>query len=289
MALMSAIKSVLPARVTASLKASRNTAHFWFERLFAVDLATFRSAVTALGVEPGQVLYVRSSYDDMRSITAKPMEIVRTLCEIVGDSGTIAMPTYPMTGLSQDYLDAHPWFDWHRTASQSGLLTELFRRLPGTERSLNPTHPLAARGPRAAWLVEGHERCETPFGAGSPFEKLIEADARVLSLGRFGHMTLRHLADDRIKHRLPFDLYNDRPMTVRLVGKDRRERTMVTRAHNPHVAIDSRIVLRRLRAEGLMRTATVGRTPLSLVALRPYLEAYERYYEQGLFRHTLRP
>ena len=56
---------------------------------------------------------------------------------------------------------------------------------------------------------------------------------------------------------------------------------MVTRAHNPRVTLDHRIVLRRLIAEGLMRTATVGRTPLSLVALRPYLEAYERYYEQA--------
>ena len=65
--------------------------------------------------------------------------------------------------------------------SRMGILSEMFRRQKDTRRSLNPAHPVLAAGPLASWFVEGHEECAYSCGPGSPFEKLIEKDAKLCS------------------------------------------------------------------------------------------------------------
>ena len=279
---------MLPPAAKRWLKEGRRTFTSCLDRLFAADKAAFRQALQDLGIQAGEILYVRSSYDEMGSVRATPSEIIEVLSEVVGPSGTLVMPTYPMTGLSQPYLEQHPFFDWRRTPSRSGLLTEVFRRLHGTERSVNPTHPIAARGPLAKWLTEGHEQSATPFDEHSPFQKLLERNAFVLSVGRFEAMTLRHFADHLIQDLIPYPIYAERPTRVRVIGKDGKEFVMHTRAHNPDLGCDHRIVLRRMAEEGIVKTGRVGRVPISLVRLQPYIEAYQRYYGQGLFRHHLR-
>jgi aminoglycoside 3-N-acetyltransferase len=199
------------------------------------------------------------------------------------------MPTYPMSGLSQEYLERHLTFDWRRTASRSGLLTEVFRRMPGTERSLHPTHPLAARGVRARWLTEGHERSVTPFDEHSPYPRLLELNAWILNLGHFEAMTLRHFADHLIQESIPYPIYSDRRVTVRARAKDGREHVIVTRAHNPALSCDHRLVLERMRRDRILLTARVARVPVSMVRIQRCMEAYRRYHEEGAFRHFLKP
>jgi aminoglycoside 3-N-acetyltransferase len=282
------VRRFLTKATVARLKRGRNALAAYRDRLFSVGAETLRARLVALGIRAGDVVYVRSSWDDMRSIRATPTEVIAMLGECVGESGTIVMPTYPVTGLSQDYLDAHPMFDWRRTPSRSGLLTEIFRRMPGTARSLHPTHPVAARGARAAWVTDGHEHSDAPFDDRSPFQKLREANARILSIGRFEAMTLRHFADHCIRDRIPYPLYSEGQTLVTLKGPDGRSSTMLTRANNPDLGCDHRAVLARLRTEGLLRTARVGLAPLSIVEIQPYIDAYRRYYDEGLFRHFLR-
>lgn len=288
MSFLGDVKRILPPSVVVRLRKSRNTLLFYRDKLFSVDKAALRGTLHDLGIGAGDIVYVRSSYDQMRSIRATPLEIIGMLCQTVGDSGTIAMPTYPMSGLSQEYLDQHPLFDWRRTPSQSGILTEIFRRMPGTERSIHPTHPVAARGAAAQWLTEGHERSETPFDEHSPFRKLFECNAFILSIGYFDHMTLRHFADHIIQEKIPYPIYNDRLTKVRAIGKDGKEYVILTKAHNPNLACDPKIVLVRMAREGPLRTAKVGRVPLSLVRIQQYIDAYQRYYTLGLFRHYLK-
>lgn len=283
------MRRLIPRAAVAWAKRRRTALRHYRDRLFSADLDALREALRALGVGPGDVMYARSSWDDMRSIRATPMEVIEALGAAVGPSGTIAMPTYPMTGLSQDYLDRHPAFDWRRTPSRAGMLTEIFRRMPGTERSLHPTHPLAARGPRAPWLTEGHETSEAPFDERSPFQRLLEVDALVLSLGRFEAMTLRHFADHQIRDRISIPLYTERQTEVRMTRRDGTVFSMLTRANNPALGCDHRVVLRRMIARSIVRTAKVGRVPLSIVRLKAYIGAYREYHEQGLFHHFLKP
>ena len=286
--LSSAVRRLLPDAAVALLKQGRSALASYRDGLFAADAAAFRGALHELGVASGDVVYVRSSWDDMRSIRATPTEIIAILAEAVGDAGTVVMPTYPVTGLSQDYLDAHPTFDWRRTPSRSGMLTEIFRRMPGTARSIHPTHPVAARGHRAEWLTEGHEHSEAPFDERSPFWKLLEVNAWILSIGRFEAMTLRHFADHCIRDRIPYPIYSDRVNQVTVTGPDRRSFSMPTRANNPDLGCDHRAVVVKMRRDGILKAARVGLAPLSNVKIRSYIDAYRRYYEAGVFHHFLR-
>jgi aminoglycoside 3-N-acetyltransferase len=283
-----ALKSIAPG-TSNRLKRSRQRLRSYYEDLFvAADKAELRCALRKLGIRAGDIVFVHSSFDQMRSVRATPAEIIEILCESVGESGTLAMPTFPMTGTSQEYLEHNRVFDWRRTPSRVGILTEIFRRMPGTERSLHPTHAVAARGALAKWLTEGHEHSETPFDERSPFQKLFQINAFILCIGQFDAMTFRHLGDHLMRDKVPYPIYSHRTMTVRLIAKDGGESRIVTTAHNPDLACDHRIVLIQMAREGILKTARVGRIPLSLVPVQTYIEAYHRYYARGLFHHRRR-
>ena len=81
-------------------------------------------------------------------------------------SGTVLMPTLPFGGVAIDYARKNPVFDVRRTPSQTGLLTEIFRRSAGVLRSVHPTHPVAVAGHGAVEMVEGHHLAATPCGRG---------------------------------------------------------------------------------------------------------------------------
>jgi aminoglycoside 3-N-acetyltransferase len=270
------------------LRWSRNTLGFYRDRLVSVDKDAFGAAVRRLGVRPGDMVFVLSSFDQVRCVRATAPEIVGMLVDAVGPDGTLAMPTFPMSGLSQEYLDSHPVFDCRRTPSRSGMLTEVFRRMPGTERSVHPTHPIAARGAGARWLTAGHERSRTPFDEHSPFMKLLERDALVLRIGRFDAMPVRHLADHLMQDEIPHPIYADRETRVRARGAAGEDLVVLTRAHNPALHCDHQVVLERMRREGLVRSARVRRLMLSLVRTRAYVDAYRRLHRAGAFGHVLK-
>jgi aminoglycoside 3-N-acetyltransferase len=227
----------------------------------------------------GRVIFVHSSWSEMAQSASSPMQLLAALEQAVGEGGTLVMPTYPMRGLSDVYLVRNPRFDWRRTPSKLGLLSELFRRVPGTRRSLHPTHSVAARGTRAMELTEGHERCSTPFDEGSPFHRMYEGDAVVLNLG-VSSMTFRHLADHLLQDSLEHDVYSSRRVRVLLLDERGNERWMETRGHNPKITCNGEVVLDRLREEGGITRLAVGTSELELIPVRSYVERHHRCYRE---------
>jgi aminoglycoside 3-N-acetyltransferase len=280
------LRYVVPRVFRARLISTCKTASAYRDRLCSIDTWGLTRALLELGLRPGEIVFVHAAYSQMRSIRATPLEIIEALCRVMGQAGTVAMPTFPMNGPSQTYLEHHPVFDWRRTPSQAGLLTEVFRRMPGTERSLHPTHPVGARGAAAAWLTAGHERSCTPFDEHSPFQKLLERDAFILSLGSFEAMTLRHLADHLIQGEIPLPIYSQRKTKVRLITREGKEHSMETQGHYPSLT-NHRVVLETMDREGLRRSGKAGRLQLALVRARAYVECYHRCYRQNLIKHSL--
>jgi aminoglycoside 3-N-acetyltransferase len=280
------VAAVLPPALRDTLKRKWKRLVFRYEgRFAAVEASELRRVLRELGVRSGDILFVHSAFDQMQSIRATPVQIIEMLCEAVGAAGTVVMPTFPMSGTSQEYLEQNPVFHWRRTPSRVGILTEIFRRMPGTERSLHPTHPVAARGAAAAWLTEGHECSKTPFDEHSPFQKLLERDALVLRMGRFEAMTFRHLADHLIRDRISHPIYASGTTQTRATGKDGKEHVIVTQAHNPNIESNHEIVLERMAREGSLRAATAGRVSFSVVRLKPYIDCYHRCQAEGVLRH----
>jgi aminoglycoside 3-N-acetyltransferase len=115
----------------------------------------------------------------------------------ITDQGVLLMPTFPFTGRQAHYIETTDKFDPRRTPSQSGLITEVFRRMPGVARSLHPTHPIAAWGKYAGDLIENHH-LGGAFGSNSPIYRLREYGGLVVGLGTGvrDSFTILHVAEE---------------------------------------------------------------------------------------------
>jgi aminoglycoside 3-N-acetyltransferase len=287
MSVRATLRRALPNRVGRELRRGRDALAELLDRWLARE-ATLVTALQRLGVRPGGILFVQMSYDQLRRFRVAPVRVIDLLTDVIGPAGTLVMPTFPFRGSSQAYLETSPTFDARRTPSTSGLVSEVFRRMPGTERSLHPTHSVAARGPDARWLTEGHALSSTPFDATSPFARMLERHAQILTLGRFRAMTFRHLADHLMTDAIPLPIYADRPSTVTVVAPDGGRRLVTTVGHNPRITCDPGIVIDELVRRGRARRLTVRRLPLLCVSSRDYVETYRDAYARGLFRYELR-
>ncbi len=168
------------------------------------------SAIRKLGVKPGDVLMVHAGWRPDSGFRGSVQELVQAFIDSVGPDGTLCMMSMPFHGMTMDdYLKLGKVFDVRRTVSMVGLPSEIFRRRKGVMRSLHPTHSVAACGPKTSWLIENHEKCESPFGLGSPFDKMVECGGKILLYDvPFNVMTFEHYLEDRIKDKICEPLYN---------------------------------------------------------------------------------
>src|SRR5262249_48607892 len=86
-------------------------------------------------------------------------------------------------------------FDVSATPARVGALAEVVRQLPGAQRSTHPVASVVALGPRAAEIVAGHDRCASPFGAGSPYETMMSLEPKLLLVGAHLGGLLYHVQD----------------------------------------------------------------------------------------------
>jgi aminoglycoside 3-N-acetyltransferase len=162
-----------------------------------------------LGLKPGDVVMVHSSVRAVGPVTGGPDQIHLAIEDAVSPGGTVVMilscgDGYDEVGrghLSPQeetaLLAFMPAFDpfTARAARDNGTLVEFFRTWPGTIPSAAVTTRLGARGARAGWLMEPAP-LTFPFGKGSGFERLLQANAKILMLGAdHDTVTLLHYAE----------------------------------------------------------------------------------------------
>jgi aminoglycoside 3-N-acetyltransferase len=105
--------------------------------------------------------------------------VLKALTKVLGPWGTLVLPAHSWALVEQGIRV----FEAGDTPSCVGVIAEHFRKMPGVQRSLHPTHSVAAIGPLSSSLTTGHENCSTPCGAGSPYEKLLNQGGQILFLG----------------------------------------------------------------------------------------------------------
>jgi aminoglycoside 3-N-acetyltransferase len=198
-------KATVPARFRASVGAPYRGARRLAERVRrAAGLATMSdaqlaAALAGIGIRRGATVMVHCSMDDVHRCvpTTNPIKLVRLLQELLGEEGTLLMPTFPFEGRQREYVQKCRTFDVDRTPSRTGLVTEVFRRMPGVIRSMHPTHSVAGWGRHAAELLLSHHE-GTAFGENSPFHRLQRFDGLVVGIGvRLDRgFTILHVAEE---------------------------------------------------------------------------------------------
>ena len=178
-----------------------------------------------LGVRPGGLLLVHSSYKSLGSDVGGLDAVFAGLRLALGEEGTLLFPALSYMSVGRE----QPVFNVRTTPCCVGALPEAFRHLPGVVRSLHPTHSVCAQGPRAEELTQGHESDCTPCGAQSPFRRLTERGGQILLLGcgmlpNTTMHTIEELAD------APY-LFEPEPLEYTLIGYDGRDQKAVHQRH----------------------------------------------------------
>ncbi len=170
------------------------------------------SDLRALGVEAGQTLLVHGSLSALGWVCGGGPAVVDALQRVVGEDGTIVMPTHSPGNMDPADMGNPPvpdsWYDTIREAMPPyrpdvtptqgmGAIAECFRSCPGVRRSDHPQHSFAAWGGDAGFVTEAHS-LEYSLGEDSPLARVYELDGDVLFLGTtHATNTSFHLAEYR--------------------------------------------------------------------------------------------
>lgn len=157
------------------------------------------NSATNLGLKKGDTVLIHSSFKSLGPVENGASDVIDGFMSVLTGDGTLVMPTF----VQKDFANAYE--TWHLDKpSDTGYLTEFFRKLPAAYRSDQATHSVAAMGKMAQELTKTHGHSakrfgnmgDTPFSADSPWEKMYNLNAKVVLLGvDFMSVTFRHYAE----------------------------------------------------------------------------------------------
>ena len=172
----------------------------------------------ALGVEPGDGLFVHCSLSKIGHVIGGPRGLIEALTKAVGPDELIGMP-----GFSQDAYDPvgilgvevtrdqHarireqvPGFDpLVSNARENGAVPEAFRSWPGVCRSPHPTSSVLLFGPDAAAIAAHHDPYGWATGPKTPWGRLRERQAmKILLIGvGWNRCSALHAAESIAEHK----------------------------------------------------------------------------------------
>lgn len=273
--------------VKAPIKARIKAFKRWFSHTFrSFSSADIQRALVGLGLEAGDTLLVHSSFDAFEGFQGMPTDVIAVLQNVVGEQGVVMMPTMSFGGTAVDYARSNTLFDVARTPSRMGLLTELFRRLPGVVRSVHPTHSVAIWGADASAVAAGHHLAGTPCGVGSPFDALLKRRGKIVLLGTgMGVLTFFHMLEEALEPKLPAS-----PFTVEvfhLKSKTRDGQILDTRCRLFEPAVSKRRNLQKmvpfLKKSGAWHEGRVGGLKIIVLAAADVEVVVRSMTNQGIY------
>jgi aminoglycoside 3-N-acetyltransferase len=240
-----------------------------------LDYDDIVSTLNQFSASGSDILFVHSSLSACGQIMGGPATVIGALLEWNAGK-TLAVPThgycYP------DDREDQTAFQVDSTPSQVGAITEYFRQQRGVVRSIHPSHSLACLGPKAHEICDGHDRCGTPCGPGTPYERLVNEDASILMFGApMSSYTLFHTAEDAAG--VPYAYY-PHPFYLRIAQSTGELRELRTARHSrvPRRFVE---IGDRMEAEGLVIRHRFGRGTLRLI---PSARAVHRWLVAQLAR-----
>jgi aminoglycoside 3-N-acetyltransferase len=261
------VTTLLSDQQKRALKARVNKTRQQLVRAFLrYDAERLKASLRRLGIQETDTILVHANFEPDSGFEGGPADVVEALVDLVGRRGNLLMVSIPFRGAAVDYLAQNKVFNVKKTISMMGLVTELFRRRQGTLRSLHPTHPVLAYGPDAASLVAGHESCLFPCGPGSPFDKLLPANAKIVFFDvGFEAVTFFHHVEHLLKDQLPFPVYDDRLFSVNVIDAQGQNRVVQTYAYNKQVTRRADLLYAEMLRRGKVLRARLGNSRIIVV------------------------
>lgn len=227
-----------------------------------------------LGLKRGDVVGVHSSLSSFGYVEGGADPVIDALLETVGKEGAIVMPAYSgnRKEIERTRREAELGVTWkykilpynpQETPCWTGKIPDTFRKRKGAIRSLNPTHSLAAIGPKANELVQG-------------WNKLLEADGYILLMGvDLGCCSAMHLAEERVQ--LPphiLEKITPPPELLEKYGADLGWSKWDI-GYGPYPEFAK--MEKPCKEHGIMKTVKIGRATTKLLKLSELIDLYALY------------
>jgi aminoglycoside 3-N-acetyltransferase len=134
--------------------------------------ADITAGLRRLGLHAGAGVIVHSSLRSFGWVEGGARTVIEALMEVLTPQGSLLMPSFNHNAIIE--AGGAGYYHPQQTATTNGAIPDLFWRLPGVQRSLDPTHAVAAWGRGASAYTANHHRTLT-MGPLSPLG-LLNAD-----------------------------------------------------------------------------------------------------------------
>ena len=256
----------------------------YIKRFRSYDAEALTIVFSELGIKAGDTIMLHSAFSADNGFNGSHKDIIDILKSLVTKEGLLVMPSMPYADSSRAFLQRGKAMNVRRSPSHMGLISEVFRRNKEVIRSLNPIHPLLAWGNDAESFVQGHEHCQYSFGSDSPFDKLLERNAKVLCFDvGFEFITFTHYVEDQLKDSFNFSLYDDEPIigtTVDYVGEEHETACYVLSDISRHLRREERLT-DYLDKHNKLTHSRIGNTKLLMVKCEDIIHSAKQMLSEG--------
>ena len=220
-----------------------------------------------IGLKKNDAVIVHSSLSRIGYIERGADTLINAFLEVIGKDGLLVMPAF--SSLQFDEKRKTYIFDVKNTPAYTGSAPETFRKRDGVKRSISPTHSLIAFGKKAAWFVKCHEKCDNPYAKESPFQKLVELDAKIFLIGvdQLANSSI-HIVEDTYKY-FPFKIWTGKNK-VEVTMENGSKKTIYARWHLPHLyrIRDNNILEKYFLQENIMSISKFFNTEIRIIKVR---------------------
>jgi len=238
----------------------------------------------SLGVREEDCVMLHSSLSSLGWVEGGAETVVEAFLDATGPGGTLITPAFT-EGAWTDRLamedcesDCPQEFCPSKSPSHEGAIPNAALKRPGRLRSCHPTHSWIANGARAAEFVKDHRNSRTCCGRGNPFEKLLELDGCIVTLGvGVNTITLWHYYEDILE--VPYMGHyhpKERHLSYCTAG-------LRIQYEFPGVMQDV------VRASGIMTSGNVGRSVSGLIRARTFRQFIATIMSDDLYCFIVRP
>ncbi len=235
----------------------------------------FAAALQKLGVRKNMKMVVHSTFSSLGNVVGGAEACCEQLQLAIGENGVLMMPAFTFqVYLPGTYAEA---YDVRNSPSKVGILTEVFRKMPGVYRSFDPCHSFAVWGKNAEKYVAQHHLYPTIDPEHSPLGMLYHEGGMVLTISSASSVTFMHLVEEMCQARC-CGKRDEEYRTILPDGQEVKTRAWSWRSFTCGDCPANRTgeIFSLLRKRGQLREVILNGAALKLFAMEDYFHAYRK-------------